>query len=82
MWEPPAVIAVASDRSVTWSGDEDLLVVPLLSWPSLLLPQQLAVPSSWRAQVWEPPAETAVASVMSATWSGVGEPVKLSLIHI
>ena len=46
VWELPAVMAVASDKSATFTGRRDRSVVPSPSWPSPLLPQQLAVPSS------------------------------------
>jgi len=47
-----------SDSTVT--GAERLVVVPSPSWPWLLRPQHLAVPSESRAQVWLYPAWTAV----------------------
>jgi len=49
-WLLPVVMAVASEMKLTWTGGEEMLVVPLPSRPKPLLPQQDMVPSSWSAQ--------------------------------
>src|SRR5512138_3234405 len=58
---PPAAMAVTPKSSAeTATGTLLLVLLPLPSWPSPLLPQHTAAPSAVMAQVCCPPAETAV----------------------
>ncbi len=67
----PAETAVAVVIPETMTGVEELVSVPVPSWPEPLYPQHVTLPSENRAQVWMFPAETAVA-VVRPTKTGVG----------
>ena len=81
MWAKPAVIAITPLASpLTATGVGLLVVLPLPSWPSKLLPQHCTPPPLVRAQVWEFAAliaSTPLASPLTAT--GVGLSLVLPL---
>jgi hypothetical protein len=52
---PPPLIATALLSPLTATGVEELVVVVLPSWPSVLSPQHLAVPLDSNAHAWVPP---------------------------
>ena len=58
---PPAEIASTPERLVTITGVDELMVVPLPSWPDVLAPQHLTVPFASSAHEWLPPAVIATA---------------------
>jgi hypothetical protein len=74
VWENPAAMALALEIPATVTGvDEDFVTAVLPSWPSLLLPQHLIVPSARRAQVCVPPTAMAVAVEIPKAATGVDE---------
>jgi hypothetical protein len=58
---------------VTDSGVDELVVVPLPSWPLLLEPQHLTVPSESKAQLLLKAVTTEVAVLIPVTDTGVEE---------
>ena len=72
-WEPPAVIAVTPVRPLTATGVDELVVVPLPSWPEELRPQHLTVPVVSRAHECRPAGRDRATAVRPLTATGVDE---------
>src|SRR6516225_2720043 len=68
---PPAAIPTTPPRPLTATGVDELVKVPLPSWPNRLRPQHLTVPSVIATHEWSPPdvivALTARAPARGAT---------------
>jgi hypothetical protein len=68
----PAATAVQVMLGTIWVGEVTLVVVPVPSWPLLLLPHVQRVPSDAIATAKFDPAATAVQVMLLPIWMGEG----------